>query len=571
MVKQIQPLPPFKPIEEFPASGIGYIPTIFNKGMDLYQAVCYLEWYVVQTYNSMNEVIADWNTLQDWIDTELEGYAKEQLQAWLDDGTLASIINEEIFGDLNNRVNNNTTLIKADRIYSEADFETYKDSACWELMNDITITKPILQFAGDKSFDLNGYQITLADTYTENFIFQIGVGVDFNEESKHLKQVFNGKIDCKDKDCSVFHIALAWRLWIHHLKIENCVRGLTSYTDTPNGTYGAECNFNCISIYHSRNSNDNYAGLLVRMTDSVFDAVNPVFFKIGIDVRAGANVIQNCHPWGYPKTSGNVYPIGTYMKICIVTFSAQNKIIGCIADTFEPNDTAQPASYSNGGIGFFICGNDHDVMNCYCLTHAQTVYNNHIGYYFADTNPETNLPNYLARCSLISSHVNINVRTPAFYKQPCLTEKPIQMLGNGFNSVGANQTLYAMNELLSGSTYFSNEYDFTSDYGDYVYLPKALCHKFMVNQNVLHGLLKDKNGTLKQCFIQPYRDIYCTTLAQVQTLANNIIADQTTHGGFLTSYTYTAMYYHDGTMDLLVWNSANRKFYYARTGVEVTY
>lgn len=104
MVKQIQPLPPFKPIEEFPASGIGYIPTVFNKGMDLYQAVCYLEWYVVQTYKSMNEVIADWNTLQEWIDTQLDGYAREQLQKWLDDGTLEKIINEEIFGKLNERV-----------------------------------------------------------------------------------------------------------------------------------------------------------------------------------------------------------------------------------------------------------------------------------------------------------------------------------------------------------------------------------------------------------------------------------------------------------------------------------
>lgn len=88
MIREVKPLPPFKPIECFENSGCGYIPAVFNKGMDIYQALCYLEYYVLCTYKSMNELIADWNALQKWIDTELEGYAKEQLTIWLEDGTL---------------------------------------------------------------------------------------------------------------------------------------------------------------------------------------------------------------------------------------------------------------------------------------------------------------------------------------------------------------------------------------------------------------------------------------------------------------------------------------------------
>lgn len=88
MIREVKPLPTFKPIECIENSGCGYIPTVFNKGMDIYQALCYLEYYVLCTYKSMNELIADWNALQKWIDTELEGYAKEQLTIWLEDGTL---------------------------------------------------------------------------------------------------------------------------------------------------------------------------------------------------------------------------------------------------------------------------------------------------------------------------------------------------------------------------------------------------------------------------------------------------------------------------------------------------
>lgn len=88
MIREVKPLPTFKPIECFENSSCGYIPTVFNKGMDIYQALCYLEYYVLCTYKSMNELIADWNALQKWIDTELEGYAKEQLTIWLEDGTL---------------------------------------------------------------------------------------------------------------------------------------------------------------------------------------------------------------------------------------------------------------------------------------------------------------------------------------------------------------------------------------------------------------------------------------------------------------------------------------------------
>lgn len=107
MIREVKPLPPFKPIECFENSGCGYIPAVFNKGMDIYQALCYLEYYVLCTYKSMNELIADWNALQKWIDTELEGYAKEQLMIWLKDGTLFNMFKpyvDEMIADKKDKI-----------------------------------------------------------------------------------------------------------------------------------------------------------------------------------------------------------------------------------------------------------------------------------------------------------------------------------------------------------------------------------------------------------------------------------------------------------------------------------
>ena len=547
------------------------LPLVYDQSLSYYEVLCKLQSKLNEVIESQNNLNDSFQQLLTWVDTQLEIYAKEQLENWKNDGTLESIINQEIFSKLNEQVAQNTTAIKKDRIYSETDFETYKDSDCWELMNDITITQPILQFQGDKSFDLNGYTITLSDDYTENYIFKLGFDNDFQTEARYLKMLFNGQIDCNDKDCSVFHIALAWRLWLHHLKVRNCVRGLTSYAEEPNGTYGAECNFNCVSVYHSMNSNDDYNGLLIRMTDSVFNSVNPVFFKYGIVVRAGANVLENCHPWGYPKTTSNTYPLGTFMKIGITVFSSNNKIVNCIADTFEPLDTAQDPSYDNGGIGIYVCGYDIDVINCYTITHRDTLYMKHIGYYFADTNPESQSPKYLARCSITNCHVNVVSKTPFAYQQPCESELPIQMIANGFDKVRSNDTNYSVNNFLSGSTYFENNYDRETEYSYYMYLPNPLSHKFMVNGNTIHGILTEADNTKRQCYIQPYRNFYCTSLSALQTLANTIITEQNKYNGFYTSYPYTAMLYVSGNCKLVVWNSATKKFYYVGSGEEVTY
>lgn len=66
----------------------------------------------------INELVAQGNNLQsimeklvEWINSQIDEVVREQMQKWLDNGTIKNIINEEIFGELNDKVNANTESI----------------------------------------------------------------------------------------------------------------------------------------------------------------------------------------------------------------------------------------------------------------------------------------------------------------------------------------------------------------------------------------------------------------------------------------------------------------------------
>lgn len=66
---------------------------------------------LIARYNDLGKQYEDLIKIYDKINSEIETITLEQLQKWLDDGALESIINEGIFSDLNNRVTQNTANI----------------------------------------------------------------------------------------------------------------------------------------------------------------------------------------------------------------------------------------------------------------------------------------------------------------------------------------------------------------------------------------------------------------------------------------------------------------------------
>lgn len=88
-------LPEFKPIPEVDNLRSNYM-SAFNHGMNIYEALVYLQGYVQITYKSMDDLIADWNNFEQYITENISQIANEKTQEilnqWKSDGTLNEII-----------------------------------------------------------------------------------------------------------------------------------------------------------------------------------------------------------------------------------------------------------------------------------------------------------------------------------------------------------------------------------------------------------------------------------------------------------------------------------------------
>ena len=333
----------------------------------------------VDTLNKGGLVLKDeviGRDIRDWLDDHPEATTTVQ------DGSLTEV---KFTTDLRHK-------LLTGYVYSESDFEN--DWDVYILCNNITITKPITAFDLDKTIDLNGKTITLDSNYQGNYIFK-GVSGSGPTTFEHRQAIYGGTIDCNNVDCCVIWVDYSiTNTTISNLVINNNIRGLFNYADSINSK-GAQVALDNIVISHTKTHTDNYIGLDIQFGDSTIKNVWVQFFKYGVrNVYGTDNLFVNIHPWGYPK-DGN-YSDSSQMAIGFIIFGAYNRFYSCIADTFEPISATEDASYTNGGIGFYVRTNQTVLDGCYALTHSASNNNKHIYYYFDDTNPETGARNYLS-------------------------------------------------------------------------------------------------------------------------------------------------------------------------------
>lgn len=88
-------LPEFKPLPEVDNLRSNYM-SAFNHGMNIYEALVYLQGYVQITYNSMDDLLNDWNNFEQYVTENIPKIANEKTQEilnqWKSDGTLNEII-----------------------------------------------------------------------------------------------------------------------------------------------------------------------------------------------------------------------------------------------------------------------------------------------------------------------------------------------------------------------------------------------------------------------------------------------------------------------------------------------
>ena len=88
-------LPEFKPLPDVGNLSSNYM-SAFNHGMNIYEALVYLQGYVQITYNSMDDFLNDWNNFEQYVTEHITPLVNEKTQEilnqWESDGTLNEII-----------------------------------------------------------------------------------------------------------------------------------------------------------------------------------------------------------------------------------------------------------------------------------------------------------------------------------------------------------------------------------------------------------------------------------------------------------------------------------------------
>ena len=88
-------LPKFEPLPNI-GNVVSNNVTAFNQGYNLYQCINYLQGYVSIVYNSMDELLDDWNNFQQVVNENITNIATKETQKilnqWVEDGTLNDLI-----------------------------------------------------------------------------------------------------------------------------------------------------------------------------------------------------------------------------------------------------------------------------------------------------------------------------------------------------------------------------------------------------------------------------------------------------------------------------------------------
>lgn len=82
--KHIKPL--------FPVWCHKILPLVYDESLSYYEVLCKIQQKLNEIIESQNNLQDEFYKLKEWIDTQVESYTKEQLQEWLDNGTLENIL-----------------------------------------------------------------------------------------------------------------------------------------------------------------------------------------------------------------------------------------------------------------------------------------------------------------------------------------------------------------------------------------------------------------------------------------------------------------------------------------------
>ena len=350
------------------------LPLVYDESLSYYEVLCKIK-------QKLNEVIETQNNLQDefyqlktWIDTQLETYTKEQLQEWLDDGTLENIISNLLLHSI--KFFENEKAIKWNDLHENDYFMLSYHKNIDDLKNTIYLVKNsktlecdltngsiyatplsnlnnVITWGADNSgateFDMSNIVNYLSDYDTLEFsngvylLKPININKDLNINGNNSIINFNnfitvdnvnicfriGKEDNDkplEKDTTIKDIKIktnsiiSYALWLsgYAQKLDNVK--IYSYNGLILGTAKqAENNFSSDhrvnnSLIHGYTSKYG-VGVHIFTNDNVVTDCKILTFNTSFSIYGDGSILQNIHDLYY---TGDVYDENVYKKSCSV-------------------------------------------------------------------------------------------------------------------------------------------------------------------------------------------------------------------------------------------------------------
>lgn len=307
------------------------LPLVYDESLSYYEVLCKLQVKLNEVIKTQNELQDAFQNLLTWVDTQLETYAKEQMQEWLNDGTLERIIKEILLSNYYYNVVedmiNDTNLKVNDKCYCLGYYEIGDKGA-----NDFIITEA----------QPTSYYVTLSNglyakriNYRKNNVLQYGLKSNVNENNRELIQQIIDESDDIYFNEGIYFIELLYpqSLSAHdNMKFygnATVLKGIGSVTEEK-GRY---------TMLFLGSKNVNVEGI-------TFDGTKELVINVG--------------EWGYGHTI-------TGQNITIKNCVYQNCYgDGIIIDTTAQNVTVKNCTFdANRRQGISICGVDNCVIqNC---------------------------------------------------------------------------------------------------------------------------------------------------------------------------------------------------------------
>lgn len=208
-----------------------YLPSAYDSGLSIYETLTNTLEYLHQQGLLFGKVLEEWDKMREWILNDgLDEAVRKRLDEWMEDGTLAEIINEQVFGNIQKRLGNYVYISDYDKFGIETD-----DTGRFQRAIDDALNKK-KSLLLNEHIDLSNEvkitnQLTVEGTSWRNTQIRLNhkdarIKITSPEGQSHVYEVELNNVEIKGNDIAEYGIQLinGSQCKFNNVYVDSCVK-----------------------------------------------------------------------------------------------------------------------------------------------------------------------------------------------------------------------------------------------------------------------------------------------------------------------------------------------------------